>query len=139
MDYNLFIQIFLSVVFIFHNFVILKLVLFSRSISFFPIFNRLIEKLQKVTYRSHTNPPPPPPLTRTTVRCPLTREREGGVRRGLVGTLAGGVDGGLHVGGGVDLRSWYKMLFLGIFWKITTYWSPLDERVRSSFAESCRN
>ena len=27
------------------------------------------------------------------------------------------------------------MLFLGTFWKITTYWSPLDERVRSSFAE----
>ena len=28
-----------------------------------------------------------------------------------------------------------KMLFLGTFWKITTYWSPLDERVCSSFAE----
>ena len=27
------------------------------------------------------------------------------------------------------------MLFLGTFWKITTNWSPLDERVRSSFAE----
>ena len=27
------------------------------------------------------------------------------------------------------------MLFLGIFWKIFTYWPPLDERVRSSFAE----
>ena len=35
----------------------------------------------------------------------------------------------------VDVKSWSKMLFLGNFWKITTYWSPLDERVRSSFAE----
>ena len=45
-------------------------------------------------------------------------------------------------GGGcgvVDVKSWSKMLFLGFFWKITTYWSLLDERVRSSFAESCRN
>ena len=38
-------------------------------------------------------------------------------------------------GGVVDVKSWSKMLFLGTFWKITTYWSPLDERVRSSFAE----
>ena len=38
-------------------------------------------------------------------------------------------------GGVVDMKSWSKMLFLGTFWKITTYWSPLDERVRSSFAE----
>ena len=94
----------------FHNFVKLKLViLFSRLISFFPIFNRVTEKLQKVTYRSHTNPPQP--LIRTTVRCPLTRERERGgahrgwglrggmgVRRGLEGTLRGG--GTLEVGGG---------------------------------------
>ena len=42
-------------------------------------------------------------------------------------------------GGVVDVKSWSKMLFLGTFWKITTYWSPLDERVRSNFAESCRN
>ena len=33
------------------------------------------------------------------------------------------------------MKSLSKMLFLGTFWKITTYWSPLDERVRSSFAE----
>ena len=59
-----------------------------------------------------------------------------GVRWGGGGsTLAGG-----YVGeGGVDVRSWSKVLFLGTFWKITTCWSPLDERVRSSFAESCRN
>ena len=31
------------------------------------------------------------------------------------------------------------MLFLGTFWKITTYWSPLDERVRSSFVAEKRN
>ena len=43
------------------------------------------------------------------------------------------------LGRGVDVRSWSKMLFLGTFWKTTTYWSPLDERVRSSFAKSCRN
>ena len=47
--------------------------------------------------------------------------------------------GGLSWGGGgggvVDVKSWSKMLFLGTFWKITTYWSPLVERVRSSFAE----
>ena len=43
-------------------------------------------------------------------------------------------------GGGVfDVRSWSKMLFLGFFWKITTYSPPLDERVRSSFAESCKS
>ena len=52
-------------------------------------------------------------------------------------TLAGG---GVKLGRGlvgavVDVKSWSKMLFLGTFWKITTYWSPLDERVRSSFAE----
>ena len=50
MDYNLFIQIFFCVVFIFHNFLKLKLVYFVlisfRLISFFPIFNnRVIEKL----------------------------------------------------------------------------------------------
>ena len=42
-------------------------------------------------------------------------------------------------GGGVDVMSWSKMLYLGSFWKINTYWSPLDERVRSSFEESCTN
>ena len=56
-------------------------------------------------------------------------------------TLGGG--SGMLGGGGtlgrsgvvvVDVRSWSKMLFLGTFWKITTYWPPLDERVRSSFA-----
>ena len=35
----------------------------------------------------------------------------------------------------VDVKSWSKILFLGTFWKITTYWSPLDDRVCSSFAE----
>ena len=57
--------------------------------------------------------------------------------RGGVYTLGGGTlgDGGtLGRGVGVDVRSWSKMLFLGTFWKITTYWPPLDERVRSSFA-----
>ena len=39
------------------------------------------------------------------------------------------------MGGVVDVKSWSKMLFLGTFWKLTTYWSPLDERARSSFAE----
>ena len=42
-------------------------------------------------------------------------------------------------GGGVDVRSWSKMLFLRTFWKITRHWPPLDERVRSNFAESCKN
>ena len=42
-------------------------------------------------------------------------------------------------GVGVDVKSWSKKLFLGTFWKIATYWPPLDERVRSSFAESCKN
>ena len=71
----------------------------------------------------------------------------GGVRwGGRVDTLSGGVGGGGggggYVGGwgyvgtgvGVDVRSWSKMLFLGTFWKITTYWPPVDERVRSSSA-----
>ena len=55
-------------------------------------------------------------------------------------TLAGG-GGKLGPGGGVvvDVKSWSKMLFSGTFWKNTTYWSPLDERFRSSFAENCRN
>ena len=64
-------------------------------------------------------------------------------------TLGGGGGGGVgvYVGGGgvrwgegegVDVRSWSKMQFLGTFWKITTYWPPLDERVRSSFAETCK-
>ena len=30
-----------------------------------------------------------------------------------------------------------KLLHIGLF-KITTNWPPLDERVRSSFAESCK-
>ena len=49
-----------------------------------------------------------------------------------------GRGGKLGRGGGgwvVDVKSWSKMLFMGTFWKITTYWSPLDERVHSSFAE----
>ena len=58
------------------------------------------------------------------------REYVGGGRGG------GGVCWGWGRGGGVvDVKSWSKMLFLGTFWKITTNWSPLDERVRSSFAE----
>ena len=49
MDYDLFIQMFLSVVFIYHNFIKLRLVfLFSRSISFFPIFNRVIKNYKKL-------------------------------------------------------------------------------------------
>ena len=48
----------------------------------------------------------------------------------------GGVSWGGGGGGGVvDVKSWSKVLFLGTFCKITTYWSPLDEGVRSSFAE----
>ena len=51
------------------------------------------------------------------------------------------VEGGVGWGGGglTCLRNWSKMLFLVTFRKITTYWPPLDERVRSSFAESCRS
>ena len=30
-----------------------------------------------------------------------------------------------------------KLIHIGIF-KITTFWPPLDERVRSSFEESCK-
>ena len=65
--------------------------------------------------------PTPPMLIRTTVICPLTREK-GRVRRG-----------------------WWvrvKNVVFGHFLenlKITTNWPPLDERVRSSFAESCKN
>ena len=68
-----------------------------------------------------------------------------GVRRGLgeyVGGGGGSTLGGfgtLRGGGEVVVMNWSKMLFLGTFWKITTYWPPLDERVRSSFAESCKN
>ena len=68
-----------------------------------------------------------------------------GLRRGLRGTLRVGyvegyVGGGVSWGGGggglswgrggvvVDMKSWSKMVFLGTFWKITTYWSPLDDR-----------
>ena len=63
----------------FHNFVKLKLViLFSRLISFFPIFNRVMKNYKKLPI----DPTPTPPmLTRITVICPLTRER-GRVRRG---------------------------------------------------------
>ena len=92
----------------FHNFVTLRIFsLFSRLISFFPIFNRVMknEKLQKVTYRS-------PTLTHTTVRCPLTRERGGRGGGGFRGQLEGGGvvrsvrwgmgvhGGGVHWGGG---------------------------------------
>ena len=30
-----------------------------------------------------------------------------------------------------------KLLYIGLF-KITTFWPPLDERIRSSFAEICK-
>ena len=73
MDYNLFIQILLFS--FFHNFVKLKLViLFSRLILFFPIFNRVMKSYKKLPIGP--TPTPPPTLTRTTVRCRLTRERE---------------------------------------------------------------
>ena len=52
--------------------------MFSRLISFFPIFNRVMKNYKKLPI----DPTPTPPmLTRTTVICPLTRER-GRVRRG---------------------------------------------------------
>ena len=171
MEYNLFIQIFLLFSF-FQSFAKLKLVFVLSLNFFFSYFQSSYEKLQKFTYRSHTNSPT---LTRTTVRfrCPLTREREGyvvfggmgdggtwggwgmGVRdggyvgdggtwKGYVVGCVGGTYGGYvgeggwirWAGGGVvvDVRSWSKMLFLGTFWKITTYWRPLVQRVRSSFA-----
>ena len=113
----------------FHNFFKLKLVtLFSRLISFFPIFNRVMKNYKKLPI--DPTPTPPPTLTRTTVRCPLTRERESGTWE--MGVREGGtswVGGTLRGGEGVDVRSWSKMLFLDTFWKITTYWPPLDERV----------
>ena len=57
----------------FHNFVKLKLViLFSRLISFFPIFNPLMKNYKKLPIDATPNPPSPT-LTRTTVRCPLSR------------------------------------------------------------------
>ena len=43
---------------------------------------------------------------------------------------------GVHEGGtlgGLTLGTGQKCCFLGFFWKITTYWPPLDERVLSSF------
>ena len=89
MDYNLFIQIFLLFSF-FQNFAKLKLVILFLFVSLnfiFFLFQSSYEKLQKFTYRSHTNSPT---LTRTTVRfrCPLTRERERG------GYVVVGGDGG---------------------------------------------
>ena len=94
----------------FHNFVKLKLViLFSRLISFFPIFNRVMKNYKKLPI----DPTPTPPT--------LTRTRFG--------------RGGEYVGGGGTGHN----AVLGTFWKITTYWPPLDERVRSSFAENCKN
>ena len=58
-----------------------------------------------------------------------------GVRRELGGNLFG--SGGCTLGGirwrwggggggGVVVSNSSKMLFLGTFWKITTYWPPLD-------------
>ena len=68
----------------FHNFVKLKLViLFSRLISFFPIFNRVMKKYKKLPI----DPTPTPPT--------LTRTRVG---RG-VNTLGGYVGGDGYVGG----------------------------------------
>ena len=64
----------------------------------------------------------------------------GGVHWGGGGYVGGGGVrwGGVRWGGGgFDVRNWSKRLFLGTFWKITTYWPPLDERVCSSFAERC--
>ena len=64
----------------------------------------------------------------------------GYVGRGRWGVHWGGGGGGCMLQrGGVDLTSWSKLLFLGTFWKISTYWPLLDERVGSSFAESCKN
>ena len=45
--------------------------------------------------------------------------------------------GGEYVGGGGGGTGHNAVL--GTFWKNTTYWPPLDERVRSSFAENCKN
>ena len=57
MDYNLFIQIFLLFSF-FHKFAKLNLViLFSRLISFFPIFNRVMKNYKKLPI----DPTPTPP------------------------------------------------------------------------------
>ena len=151
----------------FHNFVELKLViLFSRLISFFPIFNWVMKNYEKLPIDLTTTPPPPPRLPVLQLDVPLLeREREGRGRRGWEYVGGGGWirwgDGGTWGGwgyvrgyvvgwgvrwgevswggGGIDVRSWSKRLFLGIFWKITTYWPPLDERVRLSFAESCKN
>ena len=51
-----------------------------------------------------------------------------GVHEG--GTLGGGL---YNVNNWFTLGTGQKCCFLGFFWKITTYWPPLDERVRSSF------
>ena len=126
--------------------------MFSRLISFFPIFNRVMKNYKKLPI----DPTPTPPmLTRTTVICPLTRERGrvrrgwwvrggmgvrwGGVRCGLGGTLGGGgvYDGGIRWGGGggVDVRSWSKMLFFGLFWKIGRPWMNAFDRVLQKIAK----
>ena len=60
------------------------------------------------------------------------------VRDGGTLWVGGGGYIGAGRGRGVEARSWSKKLFLGTFQKITTYWPPLDERVRSGFAESCK-
>ena len=80
----------------FHNFVKYKLViLFYRLIFVFPIFNRVYFQNYK---KLPMNPTPTPPHA-----YPF----------GVAGTSGGG--------GGADVSNWSKMLFLGTFWKITTY------------------
>ena len=110
---------------LFHDFVKLNLsILFSRLISFFPIFNRVMknEKLKKVTYRSHTNSPPPT-LIRTVVRCSVTREGEGGGYDGGWGYVgAAGGEGRLTWGTGQKscfgnfLENYYVLVAPGRTW-----------------------
>ena len=67
----------------FHNFVKLKLViLFSRLISFFPIFNRVYEKLQKLPIDPTPTPPPPPRLPVLQLPVTVGRSTSWGARRG---------------------------------------------------------
>ena len=135
----------------FHNFVKIKLViLFSRLISFFPIFNRVnfrrgwglrggMGVRERGTSWVGGGGYVGGMVVREGVRRVLgVRWWGGGRTLGGGSTLGGGAyvggreyvgggggyveagGGGCTLGRGVDVRSWSKMLFLGTFWKITS-------------------
>ena len=101
MDYNLFLQSFLWIVFISHNFVKLKLViLFSRLISFFLFSIEFMKNYKKL---------PIDPTPTTLGRCPLTKKRERERERER--------ERGGYVGGGVCMF-YFLDVVLGTFEKL---------------------